>query len=243
MSSFVIYLLRLEQGKYYVGRTDNMENRWKAHTSGRGSLWTKKYHPIEILRTYTSKNPFEEDKYTKECMSIYGIDNVRGGSYVRDVLDLDAQRLIQKEIWAAKDCCVRCGRNSHFVKECCFTTDIFGNSLINTNTSPTNTKKSEEESIVYMCGYCEHEFDIETDCDKHMETCDKNTSRELTINKEVKDIKDINDIKDVKDISQFNRHFFGYHLITVPNMIGFSLNIVLAFFLLYNKPVFHLFGF
>lgn len=205
MSSFVIYLLKLEQGKYYVGRTDHMENRWKAHTSGKGSLWTKKYRPIELLNTYSSKNPFEEDKYTKECMSIYGIDNVRGGSYVREILDLDARRLIQKEIWAAKDCCVRCGRNSHFVKECNFTTDIFGNSLNDKTTSPTPV----EETIVYMCGHCEREFDAEPDCDRHMETCEKNTSREL-----------------VPQINQ-ERHLFGTNLFTVANIIRFSLNIIL----------------
>jgi len=215
MSSFVVYLLRLEQGKYYVGRTDNMENRWKAHISGKGSLWTKKYRPIELMNTYHSKNPFEEDKYTKECMAIYGIDNVRGGSYVRDTLDIDSRRLIQREIWAANDCCVRCGRNSHFVKECCFDTDIHGQIIDKLNTCP--------ESVVYACGYCDKEFDVETDCDKHMENCEKNLSQIIPINTGKNNNGDM-----------VNRHFFFYHLLTVPNIIGIVVNFLLMYYICFG---------
>jgi len=224
MSSFVVYLLRLEQGKYYVGRTDNMENRWRAHKTGKGSLWTKKYRPLEILNTYQSKNPFEEDKYTKECMALYGIDNVRGGSYVRDILDLDAKRLIQKEIWAAKDCCVRCGRNSHFVKECCFDTNIYGENIGEQPQQPQQQENlslsitSMNESIVYMCGHCDKEFEVETDCDKHMENCEKNVDTQVQVVP-----------------VPMNRHFFLYSLLTVPNMIGVCINLAICMFLFSSK--------
>jgi hypothetical protein len=63
-------------------------------------------------------SPFEEDKITKEYMSKYGIDKVRGGSYVEVELSPFQIDALQKEIWAANDLCTKCGRSGHFVKDC-----------------------------------------------------------------------------------------------------------------------------
>jgi hypothetical protein len=82
MSKTNIYVLRLEGGRYYIGKSDNVTNRYKQHLNGSGSAWTRKYKPISLERTIENASPFDEDKYTKEYMSKYGIDKVRGGSYV-----------------------------------------------------------------------------------------------------------------------------------------------------------------
>ena len=42
-----IYVLKLHNNKYYVGKTDNPDNRIENHYKNNGSLWTKKYKPIK----------------------------------------------------------------------------------------------------------------------------------------------------------------------------------------------------
>ena len=38
-----IYILRLEQGEYYVGKTANPDFRIESHFNSEGSAWTKLY--------------------------------------------------------------------------------------------------------------------------------------------------------------------------------------------------------
>ena len=44
-----IYILQLEQGKYYVGKTNNPLFRLEQHFNSNGSVWTTKYNPISVL--------------------------------------------------------------------------------------------------------------------------------------------------------------------------------------------------
>jgi len=57
-------------------------NRYEQHIKGSGSAWTRKYKPVSLEKTIENVSSFEEDKVTKEYMSKYDIDKVRGGSYV-----------------------------------------------------------------------------------------------------------------------------------------------------------------
>ena len=121
-----IYVLRLQGGRYYIGKSDNVIDRYQQHLSGRGSAWTRKYKPISLERTIKNVSPFDEDKLTKEYMSQYGIDKVRGGSYVELELDDFQKETLNREIWGAGSLCSRCGRQGHFVKDCFAKTDILG---------------------------------------------------------------------------------------------------------------------
>ena len=117
MSELQIYVLELQGGKWYVGKTKNIEKRFKKHSSGEGSVWTRAHKPISIKET-SPGDEFDEDKITKKYMSKYGIDNVRGGSYVAMELTLQQKRLLQTEINMAMDKCAFCGVGGHFVKDC-----------------------------------------------------------------------------------------------------------------------------
>ena len=119
----IIYILLLEKDKIYIGRTSNFDKRYNDHINGKGSWWTRKYKPVEILDKYTSSNSFEEDTFVKMYMSEYGIENVRGGSYVQDKLNDNHIELLQKEIRFAKNQCANCGESDHFIKNC--NVDIF----------------------------------------------------------------------------------------------------------------------
>jgi len=118
-----IYVLRLKGGRYYIGKSNNVMNRYKQHLNGSGSAWTRKYKPVSVEKTIHNVSPFEEDKITKEYMSTYGIDKVRGGSYVEIKLSEFHMAALHMEIWAANDLCTQCGRSGHFVKDCYATTD------------------------------------------------------------------------------------------------------------------------
>lgn len=124
-----IYVLRLETGKFYVGKSKNVADRCKQHWGGNGSAWTKKYKPIAIEETVTGASPFDEDKITKEYMAVHGIDNVRGGSYSAMNLSEFHRSVLKMELRTAHDLCMRCGRASHFMKDCYAKTDADGAKL------------------------------------------------------------------------------------------------------------------
>ena len=128
-SKCIIYTLELEEGKFYVGRTKNLEKRYKDHTLGKGCSYTKKYPPINIKEVFYDKSPFDEDRYVIEYMYLYGIDNVRGGSYsMVNLSEIDIYS-IKRKIWGAIDCCFVCGRN-HFSTRCNEETDIYGDEIV-----------------------------------------------------------------------------------------------------------------
>ena len=121
-----IYIIKLEKSKYYIGKTKNVDKRWEEHLTGNGSGWTKKYKPTSLVKTIKSTSQFDEDKYVKEYMAKYGIENVRGGTYSNVVLDDNSIAVLEKEIRHSKNLCTRCGRDSHFIKDCYATTDSDG---------------------------------------------------------------------------------------------------------------------
>jgi GIY-YIG catalytic domain len=113
----VVYVLKLHNNKFYVGRTNNLNARYAQHKNGFGSAWTKKHGVVSIVNTYDNDSPFYEDMVVKIMMHKHGIANVRGGSYSMVHLT-DAQlKLLQAEIRGANDCCFKCGGN-HFIRNC-----------------------------------------------------------------------------------------------------------------------------
>uniref|UniRef100_A0A6C0KBF2 GIY-YIG domain-containing protein n=1 Tax=viral metagenome TaxID=1070528 RepID=A0A6C0KBF2_9ZZZZ len=145
-----IYILRLRAGKYYIGKTKNVDKRWAEHTSGCGSGWTKKYPPVSLVKSVVSTSQFDEDRYVKEYMGKYGIENVRGGTYSNVVLDANCIAVLEKEIRHSKNLCVRCGRDTHFVKDCYATTDSDG-AVIKEAAKDTvkNAKQDVKKPYVY----------------------------------------------------------------------------------------------
>lgn len=112
-----IYVLCLEENKYYVGKTNNPQFRLYKHFNGNGSYWTKKYAPIKIHKIYSSCDDYDEDKYTIKMMNKFGICNVRGGSFSRSILSKQELIIIYKMICNAQNLCFNCG-NSHFILDC-----------------------------------------------------------------------------------------------------------------------------
>lgn len=160
-----IYILKLEGGKFYVGKTDNPMKRYQEHLNGSGSSWTKKYKPIGIEKVIPNASPFEEDRYVKEYMSKYGMEKVRGGAYVLEELPEFQEDALKSELWGATDKCTTCGCSGHWAKDCYATCDASGNRIEREDDSEEE-EESEEEDVI-ICGDCDKEFTSELSFDRH----------------------------------------------------------------------------
>lgn len=158
-----IYVLQCEKGRYYVGKTDRpFINRIAEHFASHGSEWTRKYKPLRIVKTFTDAEEGDEDKITKQYMSEYGIDRVRGGTYCMINLKDYQERALIDELCTIQDRCFRCMRTGHFTKSCYAKTMADG-SLI-------EDSESEEEEI-WVCEKCDREFKDEFDAMNHERYC------------------------------------------------------------------------
>lgn len=122
---FNIYVLKCQDlcnYKYYVGKTNNDVNiRFSQHKNNQGynnCAFTSKYKPIEIIETFKSKDPLDEDKITKKYMMKYGIENVRGGSYTKLELDEWMIKSLEHEFKSTRDICYKCNEKGHLYRDC-----------------------------------------------------------------------------------------------------------------------------
>lgn len=60
--------------------------------------FVKKYQPIHVLNEIELEDVLKVDYYVKYFMRHYGIDNVRGGNYLDEVLSNDVLKLLKMEI-------------------------------------------------------------------------------------------------------------------------------------------------
>ncbi len=82
-----LYILKLEQGKYYVGiTTQTPEARMQEHLKGvRAAYWTIKYKPLKVLdrKDLGIMALREAEKYENKIIRLYmkkyGHNNARGG--------------------------------------------------------------------------------------------------------------------------------------------------------------------
>ena len=162
-----IYVLKLRNNKYYVGKTDKPTFRLNDHFSKNGSYWTKKHKPISIFELRPNCLNVDEQIITQEYMKKYGINNVRGGPWCKvSLTDAEKQMITHmnqsnsdvcykcdKTGHFARDCfqgCTRCGRDSHTAKECYAKTNTDGEYL-----------SSDEDEDMWCCSFCDKSFSTE----------------------------------------------------------------------------------
>ena len=114
----VLYVLQLEDNKWYVGKTTDIKKRFTQHQVGQGSAWTKSYKPVKIVENRRLKDQYDETNTTKDYMKKYGIDNVRGGSYTQIVLPDDVEKVLKQELRGDSDTCFKCNLKGHFANQC-----------------------------------------------------------------------------------------------------------------------------
>jgi predicted GIY-YIG superfamily endonuclease len=163
-----IYILQLTGGRYYVGKTNNIARRYQEHLNGKGASWTRRWPPLSLLKTVVATSSFDEDKTVKEYMAIYGIDNVRGGSYVSETLDEGQRALIIKEIRGAQNLCTQCGGKGHFARNCYASK---GHNITHEEENEEEDDEEEDGYIEWCCDYCDRTFTSQFGCSVHEKAC------------------------------------------------------------------------
>jgi predicted GIY-YIG superfamily endonuclease len=93
-----VYVLELEDNRYYVGRTSNFMQRMNEHFTSKGSIYTKKYKPIKIKEIIEEKTLFDEKDKTLEYMKKFGWEKVRGYAWCREKILKEPKIKKNKEI-------------------------------------------------------------------------------------------------------------------------------------------------
>jgi len=147
-----LYVLQLANGKYYVGKSTDVNRRYQEHVSGNGSAWTSLHKPKRILEIRSLKDEHDETNTTKELMKKYGIENVRGGAYTQVTLPSFVEQTLELEMKSSQDACFKCGEIGHFAKDC-------------------DSDEEEEEVVVWECEHCNRQFNSENACFRHETQC------------------------------------------------------------------------
>jgi len=170
-----IYVLKLEQGKYYIGKTDNPQFRLENHYNGNGSAWTQKYKPLKVIKLIPDCDNYEENNTTIKYMDKYGTANVRGGSFVKITLDKSTLDVLAQMKNGTKDKCFTCGESGHFAANCLVSKSNEDNDN-NSNSDGWETLSEDDE--VWVCSNCDKEFTEKSKCKNHSKYCDSKCKKQ-----------------------------------------------------------------
>lgn len=97
-----IYILKLQDDKYYIGKSNDVLSDYNRHLAGTMCKWTQIYRPIFIIKTIINISPNEIYQIFYRYISEYGIDKVRCDIFQEFVLNP-----LQIEVLKNNICCIR----------------------------------------------------------------------------------------------------------------------------------------
>lgn len=77
---YYVYILKNEEGRYYIGSTSNIEKRLKKHNAG-GSKWTSRYRPWNL--TYSENFELKTNAIRREKQ----IKSYKGGNEFKKMIN------------------------------------------------------------------------------------------------------------------------------------------------------------
>ena len=82
-----VYILELENDRYYVGESRNIEHRVSRHFDGDGAVWTQDHPPVRVVDTQEVEDSTARKKLEREVtllmMVKVGWRKVRGGGWTQ----------------------------------------------------------------------------------------------------------------------------------------------------------------
>ena len=77
-----VYVLRLKDDCYYVGKSACLFRRLNQHFQGEGAAWTKVHPPVTVMQVFRSERAVRDERATTlHLMSVHGWEHVRGGPW------------------------------------------------------------------------------------------------------------------------------------------------------------------
>lgn len=73
-----IYVLKLVEDRYYIGRTTNILKRITDHFTNNGAIYTKTFKPLKVIEIEEELTNDDERKMTFKYVEKYGWEKVRG---------------------------------------------------------------------------------------------------------------------------------------------------------------------
>lgn len=140
-----IYALRLENRKWYIGKSDQPIVRIQQHRDNPHVQWIRQ-HPVIDIDMVIEGDDFDEDKYTLKYMARYGVENVRGGTFSQPQLTHENMVLLHRQIASIEDRCFICRNIGHFTSECPYKNST---SNINSNVRPNSGTLSDQSINPY----------------------------------------------------------------------------------------------
>lgn len=121
-NTYKVYILELENNYFYIGVTQNIEERYKNHLEGNAALWTKLHKPLKytIHKEFDTRREanVEESSLTLSYMYKYSIEKVRGGRYANPVLNKFLMLCLKTEMAHNETLCFQCFKKGHYVRDC-----------------------------------------------------------------------------------------------------------------------------
>lgn len=119
-----VYILKLDDGCRYVGKSNNVSKRIEEHRNGAGAEWCKLHGikqlqvmPVISRRVGDDLNLWEQNETIHQMMQ-HGTSMVRGWAFTNPVLHQGELNMIKTLVFESADVCRKCGYRGHFANSC-----------------------------------------------------------------------------------------------------------------------------
>ena len=208
--SKTIYVILLEQNKYFVYSTDTAEYFDNTMFDYGESVdqhvdevikmeienlfeFPRIYRPVQIVETTWVTDVLEIDKTVKKYMMSYGVDNVRGGSYLSPILPDYQYRALQTEL-SAKENIQNEEKMRHFLYNTMLSPELKHFSVSRLNGRPSriqSTERAERENtsrtalLEKYATWCDKKEKLHAKLDDFLVVSSGNTANHYIVNKTI----------------------------------------------------------
>ena len=148
-----VYVLQLQNGGYYVGKSDDIDARVQQHKSGGGSAWCRhkggvvKEMPTVFHGSLGDISSWEMNE-TVTQMLLHGYANVRGWEFTScGPLSTGELDMIKHVVMGQADACRNCGNGGHFA-ESCLTSTVKARWLVDLENMKKGTASTAQSPMV-----------------------------------------------------------------------------------------------